>query len=228
MLSNYIFTTLCLICDGISLKHLPICQACLDELPKNLHPCQQCGVKIETKTLKICGKCQHTPPQYDTTIAPYYYEHAIKHLIIELKFYKKLHNVNLLGKLLAQHITKQQLPEYLIPIPIHRKRLSKRGFNQSMELCRVLSKELDIPILPNAILKKKITKAQASLTAKQRKQNLKNSFAINQDIKAQHIAIIDDVMTTGTTMNEMARLLKKAGIKQIEAWVCARTHKKFN
>ena len=219
-----IFTTLCLICDNTSLEHLPICQACLDELSKNSHYCQQCGLKTEASG--ICGVCQQTPPKYDATIAPYRYEYAIKHLIIELKFYKKLYNADLLGKLLARHINKQQLPEYLIPVPMHRKRLNKRGFNQAMELCHVLSKELNIPVLSNAVIKKKATEAQANLTAKQRRQNLKDSFAINEVINAQHIAIVDDVMTTGATMNEIAKLLEKAGIKHIEAWVCARTYEK--
>ena len=82
------------------------------------------------------------------------------------------------------------------------------------------------PVLSNAVIKKKATEAQANLTAKQRRQNLKDSFAINEVINAQHIAIVDDVMTTGATMNEIAKLLKKAGIKHIEAWVCARTYEK--
>ena len=221
-----LFTSLCLICNDISLEYLSLCQACLDELPQNLHYCTQCGLKIEGEASKICGACQQKPPFYDSIIAAYRYEYAIKHLITEFKFYKKLRNADLLGKLLAKHINKQQLPEYLIPVPMHRKRLTQRGFNQAMELCHVLSKELNIPILSNAIIKKKATEAQANLTAKQRRQNLKGSFAINEVINAQHIAIVDDVMTTGATMNELAKLLKKAGVKHIQAWVCARTYEK--
>ena len=218
-----LFTTLCLICNGKSLEHLSLCQQCLDDLPLNKHCCTQCGIGIKDTHSTLCGHCQSNPPYYDTTTSPYAYDDAIKHLIIELKFKKKLINADLLGKLLAKAINPKEQPDYLLPVPMHTKRLRKRGFNQAMELCRVLSRELSIPILSDTLIKTKTTTAQANLSAKQRKENLHNSFAIRKNIEASNIAIVDDVITTGSTMNEIAKILKKSDINKVQAWACART-----
>ena len=219
-----LFTSLCLICDTKNTSSkLPLCDDCLHELPHNLHACQQCGLTIEDTKSSLCGKCQTKPPAYDKTITPYVYDTAIKHLIVELKFKKKLINAHLLGKLLAQVAETEKSPDFLLPVPLHRKRLRKRGFNQAMELCRVLSKELSIPVLTNVIEKTKETVPQSDLSAKQRKTNLQSSFKLHRKPPIGSIAIIDDVITTGTTINEIAKLLKKSGVKQVQAWACART-----
>ena len=218
-----LFTSLCLICDTQnSSSALPICNKCLHELPRNIKVCQQCGLPIENSAATICGKCQSKPPVYDKTITPFIYDNAIKHLIIELKFKKKLINAHLLGKLLVKAVSNETLPDFLLPVPLHKKRLRQRGFNQTMELCRVLSKELSIPILTGIVEKTKETIPQSELSAKQRKQNLRNSFKVIGSIPAAHIAIIDDVITTGTTITEIAKLLKKSNSTNIQAWACAR------
>lgn len=219
-----LFTSLCLICDANTTSStLPLCNDCLHELPANLHTCEQCGLTLENTNSSRCGKCQTAPPAYDKTITPYVYNHAIKHLIIELKFKKKLINAYLLGKLLAQAAHKNTLPDFLLPVPLHKSRLRKRGFNQAMELCHVLSKELSIPILSQLITKTKATTPQSDLSAEQRKQNLHASFRLVKSPPTGSIAIIDDVITTGTTVNEITKLLKNSGTTQVQAWACART-----
>ena len=220
-----LLTSLCLLCDSNLESSLSLCGECLHELPQNHNACPQCGLSLEQPLLPVCGRCQTQAPIITKTITPFTYEYAIKHLITELKFKKKLINAQLLGKLLADHINEQNfpLPDFLLPVPLHKKRLRNRGFNQAMELCRVLSEELNIPILTNSIKKTKETTAQAMLTAKQRKSNLRNNFTLNKKIPSVSIAIVDDVITTGTTVNELAKLLKKAGASQLQAWACART-----
>lgn len=218
-----LITSLCLICNADNTAStLAICSSCLHELPHNTHTCQQCGLQIKDSKSTHCGKCQHEPPAYNETTTPYIYDNAIKHLIIELKFKKKLINAHLLGTLLARSATHKPRPDFLLPVPLHRNRLRTRGFNQAMELCRVLSKELSIPILTDIIEKTQETTPQSKLTAKQRKTNLRGSLILKKEVSATRIAIVDDVITTGTTINEIAKLLRKSGTKNIQAWACAR------
>lgn len=220
-----LLTSLCLLCDNKAQSSLSLCDECIPELPQNRNACPQCGLSLEKPSLPLCGKCQTQAPIITQTITPFTYEYSIKHLITELKFKKKLINAQLLGKLLSRHINEQNihLPDFLLPVPLHKKRLRDRGFNQAMELCRVLSKELSIPILASNIEKTKATPPQAKLTAKQRKNNLRSSFALRKNIPSATIAIVDDVITTGTTMYEIAKLLKKSGAPKLQAWACART-----
>ena len=134
----------------------------------------------------------------------------------------------MLGTLLAreiqQHYSPTALPDFLLPIPLHPQRLRTRGFNQAMEISRVVSKQLHIPILCQHLRKRQSTIPQASLSAKQRQYNLQHSFQLKHKLPNARIAIVDDVITTGATINEVAQLLQDAGLKQpLYAWACART-----
>jgi ComF family protein len=119
--------------------------------------------------------------------------------------------------------SQMDLPDALIPVPLHKLRLLKRGFNQAYELGAYASRLLNIPLLTSGLGRLRNTKAQSGLTRKQRRRNVRGAFYWHGPGKpGRHVALIDDVMTTGTTVNECARVLKKAGAKQVDVWVAAR------
>jgi ComF family protein len=125
---------------------------------------------------------------------------------------------------LMQVYAHSDLPEVIIPIPLHPRRLAERGFNQALELARPISKALRIPLAYRNFLRVRNTVTQTTLTKKYRAKNLKNAFVFKKYQAFNHVALIDDVVTTGCTVNEMSRVLKKAGAKRIDVWCCARTH----
>jgi len=175
----------------------------------------------------LCGHCLKVKPYFDETIVPFHYQSPISNLITELKFKRKLYNSVVLGVLLAKHLKKQknlEQPDLIMPVPLHKKRLRERGFNQALEIARLVSKHLQIPLDYQSCVRVRHTTAQASIHAKERKHNIKNAFEVIKPLRAKHIAIIDDVMTTGSTTNEIARVLKKAGVNKVSIWCCARTN----
>lgn len=116
----------------------------------------------------------------------------------------------------------ESIPEAILPIPLHPTRLKKRGFNQALELAKPLAKKLDIPLLNNAVLRQKYTQPQTELHAQERNENLTNAFQLATHLPYKHIALFDDVITTGATCSSLAQTLQQAGIETIEAWSCAR------
>jgi ComF family protein len=178
------------------------------ELPILPQSCPRCATILPmplTANLR-CGECLKHPPAFDTTYALFSYETPITKLIMELKFHQKLVNAELLGKLMANALTERWYynkpkPDVIIPIPLHPIRLQERGFNQALEIARPISKALHIPIDILSCQRIKHTEAQAQLLAENRGQNMKNSFRINATLKGKHIAVVDDVITTGHTEN---------------------------
>jgi len=147
----------------------------------------------------------------------------MRHLITTLKFRADYKNARLLGLLLAEHLQKTaEKPDCILPVPLHKSRYRERGFNQSIEIARTVAKELQIPLDLNSCRRHRDTPHQTALSGKQRRKNMKNAFSIIKPINAQHIAILDDVMTTGSTVHELAAVLKKAGVSRVDVWVCAR------
>ncbi len=175
----------------------------------------------------LCGQCLRYAPSYDTTLALWPYQPPVTRLISALKFKRQLKYANLLGQLLAEylwqcHLQGYCLPEVIIPVPLHVARLRARGFNQSLEIARPIAKALHIAIDVDSCQRIRATLAQSSLPAKQRKRNMRNAFAIVKAIAVKHVAIIDDVVTTGHTVNELSKQLRKAGVQRIDIWCCAR------
>jgi Predicted amidophosphoribosyltransferases len=115
-----------------------------------------------------------------------------------------------------------KLPEIIIPVPLHPQRFRERGFNQSIEIAKSLSRHLNIPIDTQSCIRKRNTLHQIDLPARQRQSNMKQAFKVKQPMKARHIAILDDVMTTGSTVNELAKVLKQSGVNRVDIWVCGR------
>jgi ComF family protein len=131
---------------------------------------------------------------------------------------------NKMADALIKHIkkTKLTLPDAILPIPLHTKRIRNRGFNQALEIAKPIAKRLHIPLITNTLIRLHYTQAQTELNAIKRKKNLKNSFLYQPTTHYKNIAIVDDVMTTGTTLHEATKTLKQhPSVKNVYAWVCA-------
>jgi len=220
----------CIFCHHASTLELDLCEHCRKDLPILTHFCRYCARELYKTSSEgvACGECLKNPPPMDASFALFLYEDLVKNLILDLKFKHSLVNARLLGELLAQKIqqdwyNKSPLPDVIIPVPLHAKRIKERGFNQSLEIARPIAKRLQIPIENAACQRVKFILAQATLAAKERQVNIKNAFAVTKNLDSYHVAILDDVMTTGQTIIEMANTLKKAGAKKIDVWCCART-----
>jgi ComF family protein len=204
---------------------MDLCYACYTQLAKNTQCCYHCATPLDIPAAisPLCGRCLRHPQAFDSTHAPFIHQGAMRHLIAGLKFKADYKNARLLGALLAEGLAQTpQLPDCLIPVPLHKARYRQRGFNQSIEIAKATGKALHIPIDIDSCIRHRDTPHQTQLTAKQRRSNMKNAFSTRQPILAQHIAIVDDVMTTGSTVHELATVLKKAGVARVDVWVCAR------
>lgn len=185
----------------------PICPVCAETSPQGL----------------VCGVCLRQPPAFYRTQVAFRFDDELRELIHQYKYQRQLHLSRLFAELLAQQLDASGV-QGLVPIPLHSQRLRQRGYNQALELARVLSAELNLPILTN-LTRPQPTQSQTHLNAKQRKQNLKKAFQaqpLPEEIR--HIALVDDVMTTGATMQAAAESLQGAqpGLV-VQAWALAKT-----
>jgi ComF family protein len=156
-------------------------------------------------------------------ISAFRYEEPIRHLIQSLKFGSRHVNARLLGALLAENIdTTQALPEVVIPVPLHPLRYRERRFNQALEIARAVTSRLNLPLDYRTCHRIRPTNAQARLHADDRRKNIRQAFAVSSPLAYRHIALLDDVVTTGATVRELATTLRRAGANQIDIWACAR------
>ncbi len=210
----------CLICNNnISDSSNPTCKYCYALLPHRFNNCARCGQSY-VANLDYCGKCISTPPIYDACFCAFEYKEPIAKLIRKFKYHDHPELAQRLAKLLYQEIINQdiELPDLLIPVPLHISKLRQRGFNQSLLLTKELSKLLYIPYKSDIIYKSKATTAQADLSLALRRKNLKNCFKQVKKTDAKHIVIIDDVVTTSATATEITKVLKKTGVEYIQIW----------
>jgi ComF family protein len=171
----------------------------------------------------LCGRCQVKPPAFERTWAPFRYEAPLDYLLQQLKFHGCLDIARLLGGLMSAWLQEHldDWPDVLIPVPLHAGRLRERGFNQSLELARLLAERLALPVDYQCCARLRLTPPQAGLVRKARIRNVKGAFEVNGRVYG-HVAIIDDVMTTGSTVHELAKVLLRAGADRVDIWVCAR------
>lgn len=209
----------CLLC-GASSRHPGWCNACDATLPllNPLH-CPLCA--LPTPEGEICGHCLQHPPHYSRTVAAYRYEFPLDRLIHTLKYREHFELSQQLAMRLSLSVAIR--PDCIVPMPLHPARLKQRGYNQAMLLARDIGKILDVAVLPAACQRIRNTASQSGLNLQERSRNMRNAFVCQADIQGKHIAIVDDVMTTGATLNELAATLLKAGASEISAWVIART-----
>jgi ComF family protein len=212
----------CALCGEASDTECDLCAGCLSDLPRNDSACLRCGIPLSNGAT-LCGPCNHTPPPFERSIIPFRYAPPLDHLLQQLKFHQRLHLAPLLGDLLAGAVAarNEPLPELLLPVPLHKARLRERGYNQAVELARPLAQQLAIPLAHDRFRRVRHTAAQTSLKGKDRRKNLRGAFTVEGNLPG-HVAILDDVVTTGATVNELARVLKRAGVESVEIWAIAR------
>ncbi len=212
----------CLLC-GSNNSDDCLCHDCSDQLPKLGCCCPRCASPLQQTML--CGQCLTSPPEQDRSFSLFRYQPPIDQLIADLKYHDKLALIRLFAAQMAASLKARALPQLLIPIPLHPRRLRERGYNQSLELAKYLSKQLAIPVQYDILIRIRDTPPQASLPFSERNKNMKQAFQINNTHIPTHIALIDDVLTTGHTANVAAKILRQAGVENIEVWTIARTVK---
>ena len=232
---EYIYPHRCPTCKKIVENDKVFCSRCWKKLQFiQLPHCVKCNEPLEFNIDKnlLCSKCLNNKKiYYDKVISVFIYNKTISKAIFAFKFYRKIFLANFFVFFMKKRM--KDFPnqiDYIALIPMHLKKMRQRGFNQSLLLAVELSKETKIPIIKNLLRKNKHTKNQISLKGKERKKNLKNAFIFNPDhkdlIKNKNILIIDDVFTTGTTINECAKILKDQKAKKVFALTIAKTSKR--
>ena len=223
----HLYPPTCLLCSAPADTPLDICKGCMGDLPFNRHSCAYCSLPLDCAPSgpTLCGKCQRKRPEFDRCVSPFIYRYPLSDMIGRLKFNNGLVYGRLLGDLLADQIASSNttLPERLIPVPLHVDRLRTRGFNQASILARSLSDKFRIPIDYRSCQRRTATRAQSALKQDERRRNIRGAFLVSRRPTCRHVAIIDDVVTTGATANELARVLKQSGVERVDVWSCART-----
>lgn len=223
-----LYPSRCLMCGRPGRDGADLCGYCHQQLPFNQTACIQCALPLPRSAgnAAVCGRCQKKPPFYDQAFSVFSYQQPVIWLIQQLKFNGKLVHARLLGELLAECecVAKMSVNESvcILPVPLFKKRLRRRGFNQSIELARALSKKTGWPMELNKVVRVRETSAQTGLDAKARRKNIRGAFAVVEALAHKHVVLIDDVVTTGSTVNELARVLKKAGVEKITVLSLAR------
>lgn len=219
-----IFNQKCALCSKKTAANALLCPECLTDLPWLRSACHICALPLTVTNTHICGQCLKIPPPFASTQAVFLYRFPISAIIPKIKHQSGLHHSAWLADCLLEHLLKrpQAWPDAIIPVPVHTFRLLSRGYNQSTVIARHLSQQLQIPLLLNQLRKNKRTKSQSSLTAQQRRTNLQHAFSYHGP-QLRHIALVDDVVTTGTTIKEISTILRSAGIERVDIWVVART-----
>ncbi len=210
----------CLICREQGCNSLDLCGNCFDSLPWNRLACDRCALPLPASGR--CGACLQRPPPLDATCAVFLYGSPVDRLLPRLKFHRDLAAGRLLAELMIPTLEAQPRPLALVPVPLHRQRLRQRGYDQALELARPLARRLDLPVLPCALRRIRNTAPQSELDARQRRRNLRAAFQAGSAPLPDHVALVDDVMTTGQTLHAAALALRRAGVARVDAWVCAR------
>ena len=204
---------------------IDLCRHCQDELPRLISACARCAEPLYGQKVmeSLCGRCQVKPPAYNRCLSMFTYLPPADHLIQTLKFQGRLEIALLLGNLMANWLPQviESKPDVLIPVPLHKHRLRERGFNQAAEIAKPIAKQIGCLLDINSCKRIKTTAPQSELSKKDRVKNVRGAFEALKTVLG-HVAIIDDVMTTGSTANELAKTLLKAGAESVDVWVCAR------
>lgn len=221
-----VYPPCCVLCGSAGFDQMDICARCYRDLPRIEAACSRCAIPIAAKTgdALLCGQCLRKPPAFDHSISLFSYRDDAIKLIHQLKFNEKLANARLLGYMLAQAVDANTTdrPDCIVPVPLYWKRMRQRGFNQSLEMARVVGRVCDISVNSQSLVRVRDTPSQTGLNKTQRHQNTRGAFELRDAFDAEHVALLDDVVTTTATVNELARLLKTAGVRRVDVWSIAR------
>lgn len=211
----------CFLCWAKTLRTSHLCADCEHELPILPQVCLKCAIPIKP-TRTLCRQCVKRPPAFDAVRACFIYQDPIARWIAAFKFTAQFNYSHVFYALLLEKVKPHPRPDVVIPMPLHPKRLKERGFNQSILIARPLCRALGLPLMREGAKRIIHTAPQRSLNALARARNVEHAFTTTIDFTNKHIAILDDVMTTGQTTQALASTLKKAGARQVDVWCIAR------
>lgn len=212
----------CLACEEPGDDGLDLCPECRAELPFNRAACARCALPLPRPAPR-CGRCAGGRLPQASARAVFRFERPVDQWHRRLKFHGDLAAGRLLGQLLAAELAGAPRPAALVPLPLHRTRLRQRGFDQALELARPLARALDLPLLSDRLRRRRHTAPQSELDAPARRRNVRGAFVVAPGPPLPgHLALFDDVMTTGATLQEAARALRRAGVERVDLWALAR------
>lgn len=220
--NQLLFPQQCLLCAGGNGGELALCRSCLEDLPwHGPDACPQCALPAPGG--QTCGRCLQSAPAFDATRALFRYAYPLDGMLQHYKYRQQLGLAGTFGTLMLQCFDCRTAFDRIIPMPLHPKRLAERGFNQSLEIARLLARQLNITLDTRSCHRIRFTPPQASLPHKARIRNMRGAFRCDAALEGQHILLVDDVMTTGASLHELAATVKAAGASRVECWVIART-----
>ncbi len=215
------------LCCGVAGVDGAVCAGCEADLPWLAGACVRCGEPLRPGPGPgCCLSCPRPLRRWVQAWSPLAYEYPVDRLVQAAKFGRDLALAFRLGELMAQHLTGGPAmptgPTALLPVPLHRDRHARRGFNQAGQLALALSRATGWPVLSGACSRLRATPEQSGLGGRERRRNLRGAFAVTRAIRAAHVIVIDDVLTTGATSGELGRTLAAAGVARCSLWTLAR------
>ena len=223
-LFHKLFPATCLLClDPGQPPALDLCRECEDDLPRNAVACHICAAPVANAGA-LCERCAKNRPAFDRAFVPYRYEFPLVELIHRLKYGGQVAIGRILGTVLAHRLAERgpQTVDAIVPVPLHPSREARRGYNQAGEIARFASEILGLPVEERIALRLRATEEQAALPAIVRRVNVSGAFAVRACTVPPAVAIVDDVLTTGSTVDALAQALKRAGCRRVEVWAVAR------
>ena len=222
--SGIIAPAICFLCGAYTDAARLFCKSCRGDFARIEQSCPRCGRAMAHGGL-VCPSCSAHPPGYDRLIAPFHYSYPVSLLIKLLKYNNKIEISRELGRALADAVIARggSLPDAIVPVPLHPLRAMRRGYNQAREIAVALAAQLQLPVASGLVRRIRHTRPQFDLGPAERRRNVQGAFRLNHRPRYHSVAIVDDIVTTGTTVNELARVLRRAGVTTIEVWAGART-----
>lgn len=213
----------CLLC-GLGSARALICRACRRDLPWIVRPCGHCGRPAVTDG--GCGRCDLILGGIDRAVAALVYEYPVDQLVAAAKFQRRPESARALGEALAWWLLRAPgltpLPDCIVPVPLHPQRQRQRGFNQAEVIARPLAAALGVKLDTRCCRRIRATQEQSALTGAQRRANLQGAFVAGRELDGQVVAIVDDVVTTGSTASALAASVQQAGAVSVQLWTATR------
>jgi ComF family protein len=224
-IKNIIRVDQCTACQIMIRSPGYFCDSCRERIKRQQSPCRLCGLEHQTNE-KICATCLYDPPRWDSMTVPLQYDGLVRDLLSRLKFSDDLPVTEwLLEETKDNFKNILNKPDIIIPVPLYKDRLIERGYNQAFEIARCLSSHLGISVDNKSLIRQRHTDSQAGLSARKREKNLIGAFAFDNRKQYQHVAVVDDIVTTGSTLNEITRVIKRSGVQTVSVWGLARVEK---
>jgi ComF family protein len=199
-----------------------VCPGCRHDLPTlPADRCPRCA--LPTPNGEVCGHCLRQPPNFDRAEAVFQYAYPVDCLIHALKYRGELAAARFLGESLAQRLDGRASADLIIPMPLHQARIKQRGFNQAAEIARQVAEQIGLPLSSRAVTRVREGPPQTDLPLDERARNVVGAFVCEIDLTGLRVALVDDVMTSGASLNELAKVVRAAGASEVSAWVVART-----